>query len=72
MTWLINTNILGKRTKTVVCVKPFNNKEMLKQFGIALIDDKGKIMTLRKNRKIQIKQCCVMPHICIKRDSAAF
>lgn len=37
-----------EKDKDCVCVKPFNNKEMLKQFGIALIDDKGKIIDIEE------------------------
>ena len=37
-----------EKNRDCVCVKPFKNKEMLKQFGIALLDDDGKVIDIEE------------------------
>lgn len=41
-------NFFREKKSDCVCVKEFNNKKMLKQFGIALLDEEGKVIDIEE------------------------
>lgn len=58
-----------KKDRDCVCVKKFDNRELLKQFGVALLDKNGRVLDIEEKPKEPKSDTAVYATYMYKRDT---
>lgn len=58
-----------KKDRDCVCVKKFDNRELLKQFGVALLDKNGRVLDIEEKPKEPKSNTAVYATYMYKRDT---